>query len=122
MFISGFSQILAWGFINMPRAGPIFAWRWIFVMLGIITIVLGLIAAFLIIDFPDKNTFLTREETKFVMDRLDEDRGDAMPDKMTGRKVVRHLTDWRTWSYGICFGCATLPVSPGITTKAMLVH
>jgi hypothetical protein len=111
MFISGLSQILAYGLIQIPRAGPLHTWRWIFVILGLITITLGIISAFLIIDFPDKNTFLTREETEMVMDMLNKDRGDAVPDQMTRSKVIRHITCWRTWCYGLCFMNSTLPVS-----------
>ena len=86
-------------------------WRWIFVILGAFTILLGVISIFLIIDFPDKNKFLTAEETEMVMYMLDKDRGDATPDQMTRGKVIKHMTCWRTWCYGLCFMNSTLPVS-----------
>lgn len=34
MFISGLSQILAYGLIQIPRAGMVHTWRWIFLVLG----------------------------------------------------------------------------------------
>jgi len=111
MFISGLSQILAYGLIQIPRAGMVHTWRWIFVILGAFTILLGVISIFLIIDFPDKNKFLTAEETEMVMYMLDKDRGDATPDQMTRGKVIKHMTCWRTWCYGLCFMNSTLPVS-----------
>lgn len=111
MFISGLSQILAYGLIQIPPAGPLHTWRWIFVILGLITIALGIISVFLIIDFPDKNKFLSREETEMIMYLLDKDRGDAVPDQMTRGKVIKHMTDWRVWCYGLLFMNSTLPVS-----------
>lgn len=78
---------------------------------GAFTMALGVLSIFLIIDFPDKNTFLTAEETEMVMTMLDKDRGDATPDVMTRGKVIKHMTCWRTWCYGLCFMNSTLPVS-----------
>jgi hypothetical protein len=46
-----------------------------------------------------------------VMTMLDKDRGDATPDVMTRGKVIKHMTCWRTWCYGLCFMNSTLPVS-----------
>jgi len=59
------------------------------------------VAWFLIPSFPDQIDFLTTEQTKFVLRRIDEDRGDAMiPDAMTRKKVMTHMKDWTLWAYG----------------------
>lgn len=34
------------------------------------------------------------------MKRLDDDRGDAIPDKLTLAKVRKYLSDWKLWAYG----------------------
>lgn len=67
---------------------------------AIITLVLGFVAWFYIPDFPDQNKFLTPEQTAFVLKRIDEDRGDAMPDLVTKEKVKRYLQDWTIWAHG----------------------
>lgn len=108
---AGFSNILNYGFINMPDSGPVHTWRWIFVMLGALTMLLGFFAWFLVVDFPAQNTFLSKEDTQFVIDRVNEDRGDAIPDEVTLRKVLRHLVCWRTWVFGYLFMSSSLPVS-----------
>ncbi len=70
---------------------------------------LGALAWFYIVDFPDKNKFLSPEDTKIIIDRVNRDRGDGMPDELTGKKALQHLADWHTWAFGLCFMCSTLP-------------
>lgn len=63
------------------------------------------------VDFPDspRNTFLTEAETKLVIDRINKERGDAIPDKLTMKKVLSHLYDWRIWAFGVMFMSTTVP-------------
>jgi MFS transporter, ACS family, DAL5 transporter family protein len=64
------------------------------------TMALGVLCYFFLVDFPDKNQFLTHAETKFVLKRIEDDRGDSVPDKITLEKVLHHLMDWKLWVYG----------------------
>ncbi|KAJ9105374.1 hypothetical protein QFC21_001743 [Naganishia friedmannii] len=109
MAISGFSNIICYGFALVPKAGILHTWRWIFFLFGIITIALGALGLLLIVDFPDKAKFLNEEERKFIIDRVNRDRGDGNADNLTGAKALKHLLDWRTWCFGLCFMSATLP-------------
>lgn len=67
---------------------------------GAITIVFGIFAWFFIPDFPDQNKFLTKEQTAFVLGRVECDRGDSIPDVLSVTKVIKHLLDWRAWAFG----------------------
>ena len=67
---------------------------------GLITLASGIVTWFFIPDFPDQNKFLTNEQTTLVLKRIDEDRGDAVPDELTAEKVRKHLLDWTLWAYG----------------------
>ncbi|KAJ9112308.1 hypothetical protein QFC19_000727 [Naganishia cerealis] len=109
MAISGFSNIICYGFALVPKAGILHTWRWIFFLFGIITIALGALGLLLIVDFPDKAKFLTEQERKFIIERVNKDRGDGIADKLTSAKALKHLLDWRTWCFGLCFMSATLP-------------
>jgi hypothetical protein len=57
-------------------------WRWIFILEGIVTCLIGIIGYFFIVNFPDdahKNwNFLDKRETRFVLARVNADRGDAV--------------------------------------------
>ena len=70
---------------------------------GAITICFGIIALFFLPSFPDQNTFLTREETRLVLQRVEHDRGDSVPDVLTKEKLLSHLLDWKVWTFGMTF-------------------
>ncbi|KAM3423655.1 hypothetical protein BST61_g1072 [Cercospora zeina] len=108
LLASGFSNILAYGLSEMKGIGGLNGWRWIFIMEGIITVLLGLLGYLFIVDFPDKSTrpgliikkpFLTEEEARIVLERIDRDRGDAVVDKLTTKNVMIYLRDWKIWEY-----------------------
>ncbi|ORY76877.1 major facilitator superfamily domain-containing protein [Leucosporidium creatinivorum] len=109
MVISGFSQIIGYGMSLLGGTHGIAAWRWVFILFGVITIGLGIIAAFLIVDFPDKNKFLTPEQTKLMVERVQLDRGDADPDHLTVKKFLNHATDGKIWIFGLSFCFSTMP-------------
>ncbi|KAG9121497.1 hypothetical protein FRC07_002506 [Ceratobasidium sp. 392] len=106
---SGFASILAYGLARMNGLGGLRGWRWIFIMLGIITIIAGAIGWLLIVDFPDNAKFLTEEERRHVIRRLDRDRGDGEHDPLTTQKVLSHLSDWKIWALSLAFACSTMP-------------
>ncbi|KAF9255200.1 MFS general substrate transporter [Marasmius fiardii PR-910] len=107
--ISGFSPILAYAFSLLNGKRGIAGWSWIFIIEGAITIALGFLAFFYIPDFPDRNTFLSKAQTAFILRRIEQDCGDSRPDEITTRKILHHLGDWTIWAYGIMFACSTLP-------------
>ncbi|KAG7086173.1 hypothetical protein E1B28_002132 [Marasmius oreades] len=107
--ISGFSPVLSYALSLLNGKQNITGWSWIFIIEGAITLALGILVYFFIPDFPDKNTFLTKAQTTFVLLRVEEDRGDSIPDGITTRKVFHHLGDWTIWIYGIMLACSTLP-------------
>jgi hypothetical protein len=57
---------------------------WIFIIEGIITCLLGILAYFYLVSFPDdekhksKKFFLNERERQFVVRRINADRGDAV--------------------------------------------
>ncbi|KAJ7174164.1 major facilitator superfamily domain-containing protein [Mycena crocata] len=109
MVISGFSQIIGYAITKLGGKHGLTAWRWVFIVFGAVTIGLGLIAFFVLVDFPDKATFLTPRETKHIIDKINKDRGDAEPDHLTGKVTMKHVADWRLWAYGLLFMSSTMP-------------
>jgi prolipoprotein diacylglyceryltransferase len=43
-----------------------------------------------------------------VLRRIEQDRGDSLPDTFTAKKVLHHLGDWKIWVYGVMYMCATI--------------
>ncbi|KAJ9636860.1 hypothetical protein H2199_007854 [Coniosporium tulheliwenetii] len=81
--IGGFSNILAYGLMQMEGVAGVRGWQWIFIIEGLLTVTIATIAWFIIIDFPDKaerKGFLNHSEAAFIARRIENDRGDAIPD------------------------------------------
>jgi hypothetical protein len=68
---------------------------------GALTIFCGLVSFFFVADFPEENRFLKPEETAYILKRIEDDRGDSVPDTLTWRKIGKHLSDWTMWAYGM---------------------
>jgi MFS family permease len=65
-----FSGLLAFGISKMDGVGGYEGWRWIFILEGIVTVLVAVLAFFVLHDFPETATFLTEEERAFVVFRL----------------------------------------------------
>ncbi|KAI1421674.1 major facilitator superfamily domain-containing protein [Xylaria sp. FL1777] len=110
---SGFSGILAFGIIHLEGAGGLRGWRWIFIIEGLLTIVLGVAGYFLLVNFPDSNRknlgFLSEKQRAWIVNRVNADRGDAVPSKFNLVKYLKAGLDWRIWAYAlIAFGSTTI--------------
>lgn len=82
----------------------------IFIVEGIITVIICGVGWFIIVDFPTRpNTFLTTDETKFILDRLNADAGDAEEDPITMAVILHHLKDWKLYFWAFNFTATTLP-------------
>lgn len=85
---------------------------------GAITIAFGIIAWFFLPNFPDQNTFLTQEETNIILQRVEKDRGDSVPDALSMEKLCSHLLDWKLWTMGMVSGSFLLF---GVTLKPFFI-
>lgn len=88
-------------------------WRWIFIMQGLITCLLGLAAYVLIVDFPELSTksfglkFLNEKEAAFVVARIENDRHDAIPEEFNTAKYLKGALDLKVWGFAALFGLTT---------------
>ncbi|OAG40778.1 hypothetical protein AYO21_05076 [Fonsecaea monophora] len=106
VLVGGFSNILAYGLMQMEGVGGLRGWQWIFIIEGLLTVTVAVIAWFIIIDFPDKaekKGLLTHEEASFIIRRIEDDRKDAVPDPLTWAKFCHHLKDWKLWVFSMMF-------------------
>lgn len=80
-------------------------WRWIFIIEGTLTIFLGILGYWALVDFPDKAhkswKFLTEREAKFIINRVDKDRGDARPEPWSLAKFLRGGADIKVWGFAM---------------------
>jgi len=102
-----FSGLLPFGIAHMDGVGNLAGWRWIFILEGILTVIVAVIAYFTLYDFPETATFLTEEERAFVVYRLkyqnykeEADGGVrvAQDDSFQWKFVKAAFLDWQIWT------------------------
>lgn len=84
-----FGGLLASAILSLDHVGGVKDWRMIFVVEGIITIGLGLIAFFTMTDRPETARWLTQEEKDIAIARVKSERvgQSEVVDKLGGRKA-----------------------------------
>ncbi|KAK5561295.1 hypothetical protein LTR46_000100 [Exophiala xenobiotica] len=87
-----FSGLLAYAISKMDGVGGYAGWRWIFILEGILTVVVAVVAFFFLHDFPDTANFLTVEERAWVVHRLK-----FQGSKKSGRAIAE--SDHFEWKY-----------------------
>ena len=72
-----FSGLISAGITNgLDGAKGLRAWRWLFIIEGVITIVIAVAGYFVLPNFPRTTTWLTENERQLAIWRLDEDIGE----------------------------------------------
>lgn len=99
-----FGGILAFAIGKMKGIGGQEGWRWIFYIEGIVTVIAGGLAFFLINDFPsDRPKFLTQEECDRTIRRLQSDAGPGAGEHFSWKQVRAAFTDWRIYVFCLCY-------------------
>ncbi|THG98143.1 hypothetical protein EW026_g4006 [Hermanssonia centrifuga] len=62
-----FSGLLAFGISFMSGTAGMLGWSWIFILEGLATVLAGILAVFVLVDFPDTAKFLTPDERAYVI-------------------------------------------------------
>ncbi|KAJ1964769.1 hypothetical protein GGI12_001212 [Dipsacomyces acuminosporus] len=94
--------------ISHPSISP---WRWIYIVLGCITVLLGIASFFVIRDKPSSCPFLTTQDKELIR----EANAHAPPEPVKAKDVLRVLSDWQVWVFGAtCMltscGCSSVNV------------
>lgn len=139
---SAFSGILAYGFSQLqghgsqmgapwlgyhygptklhPTARKYFGeglsgWRWIFILQGLLTVIVGFIGWYFIVDFPELAAgksvfgkhFLSEKEAAFIVATIEKDRHDAIPEQFNIGKYMKNAADLKIWGFAALFGLTT---------------
>ncbi|KAH8785527.1 major facilitator superfamily domain-containing protein [Diaporthe sp. PMI_573] len=91
------SGLLAYAIANMRDVGGYNAWRWIFIIEGLVTVVIGAASKFFTADWPEKAKFLNDDERKILIARLAQDRGEAKMDRLDKMSGKRIFSDWKIY-------------------------
>jgi MFS family permease len=107
-FASGFSGLLAFAISNMAGVAGLGGWRWIFIIEGMATVVIGGLIALFLPDSIEDVKFLTEDEKKFLAYRLRYDSGVdgaevGSKEPFQWRYLWAALGDWHIWLAAIIY-------------------
>ncbi|KAJ9480006.1 putative High-affinity nicotinic acid transporter (putative) [Pseudozyma hubeiensis] len=116
-----FGGLLAFGLAKV-RVGATEGWQWIFFVEGALTILVGVIAYFVLFDGIEKAPFLTESEKVYMSDRVHFDGNDIpMNDEFAWKFVWAGLKDWKTLFTLICYVTTITPLySTALTLPTIL--
>ena len=99
-----FGGILAFAISRMDGIGGQEGWRWIFYIEGILTVIVGASAFFLLNDFPsDRPKFLTEAECNRIISRLQDDAGPGAGEHFSWKQVCAAFSDWKIYIFCLCY-------------------
>ncbi|KAI1075448.1 major facilitator superfamily MFS-1 [Whalleya microplaca] len=102
---SACSGILAFGLMHLDGRANLSGWRWIFIVEGMITALLGIAGYWLLVDFPDSTRkswrFLNDSQRAWVVRRVNADRGDAAVPKFDLGRFMGAGRDLKVWAYAL---------------------
>lgn len=98
--VSGaFGGLLSFAINKMDGTGGYSGWRWIFIIIGLATFVAGVLSFWFCVDFPDTATFLSDNERRAVIHRLQQDQQfSAAGEGFKWTNVWKAFADWKLWA------------------------
>ncbi|GAP92424.1 putative major facilitator superfamily transporter [Rosellinia necatrix] len=102
--------LLAYGIGHLDGVQGMSGWRWIMILEGIPTVVLGIAVFFLLPNNPEHAYFLTAEEKKFMIVRHRRQYGFTESAQQFSKKdMMKAFKDWRVWVFCVAqFGADTM--------------
>lgn len=112
---SAFSGLLAAAIVNMDGIAGLGGWRWIFILEGIVTVVVGAVLYWILPDSPQSAGWLEPWEQQYLIGRLAQDSGTKGGRVQTSESfqwsyIVSALTDWKIWLAVIVYWGNSIPL------------
>lgn len=89
----------------MDGMGGYEGWRWMFIVEGCLTMILGLLTWFILVDSPERSSsWLTPDEIRYLKIQGYVKEGGRTSDEPHGSKLTDFrsiICDWRFWAFGL---------------------
>lgn len=92
--------LLAYGIGHMQGIQGMSGWRWIMIIEGLPTLVLGVVTIFLLPNDPGSAYFLNDNEKKLMVARSRRGYGDtASAQEFSKKDMIKAVKDWKVWAF-----------------------
>ncbi|CAG8031493.1 unnamed protein product [Penicillium olsonii] len=108
IFAGAFGGLIASGIAKMDGMRGLENWRWIFLLEGVASIVVGIIAFFLCADFPQQASWLNEDEKKAVIAKTHNYEGDDV--SITRADLWESFKDAKIWLASFMYFCIVVPI------------
>lgn len=109
IFASAFGGLLASAIAQMDGIRGLSNWRWIFILEGILTSMVGVASFFLVSDFPSEAKWLSEKEKQIVLERTDV-RRTAATGRVTRLDLAEFFKDPKNYLGAVMYFCKYLPI------------
>ncbi|KAL4902541.1 hypothetical protein BDW74DRAFT_180645 [Aspergillus multicolor] len=104
--------IVNYGLNQLHGKAGLEGWRWMYLVQGLITCVIGVVTYWWMVDFPENArksfAFLTETEAKIAVQRIQADRGDVVLEPFEWKKVLVNFTDPKLYGFACMYFCLNI--------------
>ncbi|KAG8710537.1 hypothetical protein FRC09_000083 [Ceratobasidium sp. 395] len=105
-----FGGAIAYGVGYMNQVGGLEAWRWLFILEGIPSVLSSILVWFYFPDFPETAQWLLPDERDRAVSRL-EGLAPTGHSRVTWKEALETLLSWRIWLHAIAYVTVGVPFS-----------
>ncbi|CEO58612.1 Putative Permease of the major facilitator superfamily [Penicillium brasilianum] len=100
-------NLLNFGLNHLNGKAGLAGWRWMYLIQGLITCVLGIITYWWMVDFPENSEhsfkFLTKRESHVAAARIQDDRADLQVEPFSWARILYCFKDVKIYGFAIMF-------------------
>lgn len=90
-------KLLAYAIGHMDGVSGYSAWRWVFILEGVLTVAVSGIAFFVLPDWPEQAKFLTADQKDFLLHKLERDAAEYVETKSSTAVLKDCLSDVKVY-------------------------
>lgn len=100
-------NLVNFGLNHLDGKGNLAGWRWMYLIQGSITCILGIVTYWWMVDFPENAEhsfyFLSKEEAEVAALRIQHDRADLVPEPFSWSTLLSNFKDLKIYGFACMF-------------------
>ncbi|KAJ5825783.1 Major facilitator superfamily domain general substrate transporter [Penicillium riverlandense] len=100
-------NLVNFGLNHLDGKAGLAGWRWMYIVQGSISCLLGILTYWWMVDFPENAQrsfcFLSDREVRVAARRIQDDRADLVPEPFAWRTVLANFTDPKIYGFSVMF-------------------